>query len=98
MTARSTWLNLPAIAASVALAGCGGTARAASAPASPPGAASSTPLRHVVVIMQENRSFDQYFGTYPGAEGIPRQNGQFTVCVPDPQKGTCVAPYHNPNP
>ena len=28
-------------------------------------------IRHVVVIMQENRSFDSYFGTYPGADGIP---------------------------
>ncbi len=27
-------------------------------------------IQHVVVIMQENRSFDQYFGTYPGANGI----------------------------
>ena len=30
-------------------------------------------IRHVVVIMQENRSFDSYFGTYPGADGIPAQ-------------------------
>ena len=26
-------------------------------------------IRHVVVVMQENRSFDSYFGTYPGADG-----------------------------
>src|SRR5204863_631952 len=32
-------------------------------------------IKHVVVIMQENRSFDTYFGTYPGANGIPMQNG-----------------------
>src|SRR5437660_11646139 len=32
-------------------------------------------IRHVVVIMQENRSFDSYFGTYPGADGIPMRNG-----------------------
>ncbi len=24
-------------------------------------------IRHVIIIMQENRSFDSYFGTYPGA-------------------------------
>jgi phospholipase C len=47
--------------------------------------------------MQENRSFDQYFGTYPGADGIPMQNGSPTVCVPDPQTNQCVKPYHNPN-
>ena len=28
-------------------------------------------IKHVVIIMQENRSFDQYFGTFPGADGIP---------------------------
>lgn len=53
-------------------------------------------IKHVVIIMQENRSFDSYFGTYPGAEGLPRQNGKFTVCVNDPQKGTCVYPFHDP--
>ena len=40
-------------------------------------------IRHVVMIMQENRSFDSYFGTFPGADGLPRQNGRFTVCVPE---------------
>jgi phospholipase C len=54
-------------------------------------------IDHVVVIMQENRSLDQYFGTYPGADGLPRQGGQFTVCVPDPANGGCVRPYHDPN-
>ena len=40
------------------------------------------------MIMQENRSFDSYFGTYPGADGIPRDsNGRFTVCLPDPHVG-----------
>ena len=41
-------------------------------------------IKHVIIIMQENRSFDSYFGTYPGAGGIPMQNGVPTVCVPDP--------------
>src|SRR5579863_7064178 len=50
-------------------------------------------IRHVVVIMQENRSFDSYFGTYPGADGIPMRDGAPSVCVPDPQTTTCVAPY-----
>ncbi|HYM96220.1 MAG TPA: alkaline phosphatase family protein, partial [Candidatus Sulfotelmatobacter sp.] len=52
-------------------------------------------IQHVVVIMQENRSFDQYFGTFPGADGLPVQAGQFTVCVPDPATGACVKPYHD---
>jgi phospholipase C len=52
-------------------------------------------IQHVIVIMQENRSFDQYFGTFPGADGIPMQNGVPTVCVPDPKTKTCVKPYHD---
>ena len=54
-------------------------------------------IKHIVVIMQENRSFDEYFGTYPGANGIPMQNGVPTVCSPDPKSGDCVKPYYNPN-
>ena len=50
-------------------------------------------IKHIVVIMQENRSFDNYFGTYPGADGIPMSNGKPTVCVSDPASGACVAPY-----
>src|SRR5579859_7617427 len=54
-------------------------------------------IQHIVVIMQENRSFDSYFGTYPGADGIPMQNGVPSVCVPDPQTNQCIKPYHDPN-
>jgi len=52
-------------------------------------------IRHVVIIMQENRSFDSYFGTYPGADGIPMKNGVPTVCVPDPLTHQCVKPFHD---
>jgi phospholipase C len=51
-------------------------------------------IKHVIVIEQENRSFDSYFGTYPGADGIPMQNGAPTVCVPSPTGG-CTSPYHD---
>lgn len=47
--------------------------------------------------MQENRSFDHYFGTFPGADGIPMVNGVPTVCNPDPKTGLCLKPYHDPN-
>ncbi|MHB8147148.1 MAG: alkaline phosphatase family protein, partial [Vulcanimicrobiaceae bacterium] len=50
-------------------------------------------IRHVVIIFQENRSFDSYFGTYPGADGIPMRNGIPSVCVPDPRTHTCTKPY-----
>ena len=55
----------------------------------------ANPIKHIIIIMQENRSFDSYFGTYPGANGIPQN-----ICVPidpaNPGQG-CVAPFHDPN-
>jgi phospholipase C len=45
-------------------------------------------IKHVIVIMQENRSFDSYFGTFPGADGLPPN-----VCVPNPT--VCVHPFHD---
>ena len=55
-------------------------------------------IRHVVIIMQENRSFDTYFGTYPKADGIPGLAGHpgKVPCVPDyPNTSRCVRPYHD---
>jgi phospholipase C len=51
-------------------------------------------IKHVIVVMQENRSFDSYFGTYPGADGIPMSAGRPTACVPNPAGG-CTRPYHD---
>ena len=51
------------------------------------GASTQTPIQYVVVLFQENVSFDHYFGTYPnaanpkgqppfrGAENTPTVNG-----------------------
>ena len=48
-------------------------------------------LDHLIFVVQENRSFDHYFGTYPGADGIPKR-----VCVPHPALGgKCMVPYHD---
>jgi phospholipase C len=33
--------------------------------------AAADKIRHVFVILQENHTFDNYFGTFPGADGIP---------------------------
>jgi phospholipase C len=51
-------------------------------------------IRHLIFIVQENRSFDHYFGTFPGAEGIPMRHGKPTVCADDPITGRCMPPYH----
>lgn len=47
----------------------------------------TTPIRHVFVIMKENHAFDNYFGTFPGADGIPSG-----VSLPDGSGGT-VTPH-----
>jgi phospholipase C len=54
-------------------------------------------IKHVVVIMQENRSFDQYFGTFPGADGIPGVAGNpgRVPCIYDPMHGRCDRPFHD---
>ncbi len=51
-------------------------------------------LDHLIFIVQENRSFDHYFGTFPGADGFPRKDGKIDVCIPDPVLGRCARPYH----
>ncbi len=85
------------LAAGAVLAGCATVAASASVSAQQSttratSAATIDPsihkIKHVIVIMQENRSFDSYFGTYPGATGIPPG-----VCVPDPRNGGCRKPW-----
>jgi phospholipase C len=78
-------------------------------PATPPAAAVAADpidpslgifnLDHLIFVVQENRSFDHYFGTFPGADGIPRRpNGAFAACNPDPTAGNrCRQPYHDTN-
>lgn len=55
-------------------------------------ATNHTPIEHVVVIMKENHAFDNYFGTYPGADGIPENvtlsDGQGGVIAPHPLNAT----------
>jgi phospholipase C len=100
---RRDWIAgscLMLVAASVAVACTGdGTTQG------PRTAAPSTPeaidpeagiknLDHLIFIVQENRSFDHYFGTFPGADGIPMDElGRPTVCARDPVLGACVPPY-----
>jgi phospholipase C len=65
----------------------------------------ATPIKHVVVIFDENESFDHYFGTYPFAAntdgspfyakpGTPTVNGLYTKIT----KGGPVGPLLTDNP
>ncbi len=58
----------------------------------------TTPIQHLVVIYDENQSFDHYFGTYPHAAN-PQGEPVFTAAANTPEvnglTGTLIA--HNPN-
>jgi phospholipase C len=58
-----------------------------------------TPIKHVVVIFQENVSFDHYFGTYPHAENLPGER-PFRAAANTPGANTLEAAgllTNNPN-
>jgi phospholipase C len=63
-----------------------------SAVAAQPAATTKTPIEHFIVVMQQNHTFDNYFGTYPGANGIP--DG---VCIPTSlaaqKSASCITPF-----
>jgi phospholipase C len=92
---------LKVVILAIALTACAGkelpSAEANATPVPPQLALARTHIKNVVIIMQENRSFDHYFGTYPGADGIPMQNGAPTVCANDPITGQCIKPFHDAN-
>ena len=55
-------------------------------------------VEHVVILMQENRSFDQYFGTFPGVRGF---GDRFTIPLPGGRSvwqqaytDRVILPYH----
>jgi phospholipase C len=65
---------------------------AVTSPAASASARARTPIHHMITILQENHTYDNYFGTYPRGDGLP--DG---LCVPvDPKKphGACVKPFH----
>jgi len=55
-------------------------------------------VKHVFVIVQENHTFDNFFGLYPGTNGQTVENlasatAQADDCVPDPEAGSCQRPF-----
>lgn len=72
--------------APVAAAGPGASA----ASGAPVERATATPIQHFVFLMQGDRTFDNYFGAYPGADGPPATACQPLV-VTKPRNG-CVRP------
>jgi phospholipase C len=79
---RGTFLSLMGLALG-ALGAAGCSARMADAL----DAAAPTPIRHVVIVVKENHTFDNYFGAFPGADGIAQI----------PTAAGLIAPPHAPD-
>ncbi|MFY9529717.1 MAG: alkaline phosphatase family protein [Candidatus Acidiferrales bacterium] len=72
--------------AALILPSCGGGGSTPSVPPTPSVCAKLTDIEHVVIIIQENRSFDHYFGSYRGVRGFSDQSLAFQQ--PDPANTT----------
>jgi len=49
-------------------------------------------IDHIVILIQENRSFDHYFGTYPGVRGFSDPGALTGVFAQNYAKNTTIAP------
>ena len=65
--------------ASLALQGCGSSINI---PSLTSGCGRLTDIEHVVILIQENRSFDHYFGSYRGVRGFSDKSAAFQQPVP----------------
>jgi phospholipase C len=74
----------------MAIVGAVTTQAPAAGAVEPTASTSGGSIQHVIVVMQSGHSFDNYFGTRPGVDGIPAG-----VCEPVAVGSTsCVKPYH----
>src|SRR6478735_8894723 len=88
----ATAAGATALAASALTAGLAGLGAGPATAVENP-AATTTPIKHVVVIFQENVSFDHYFATYPKAANTGGETQQGT----DTPAATFTAAKDTPN-
>jgi phospholipase C len=84
-------------AGALCLAGSVSAVTAAAAPAHLTAGTTATPIQHVVVIYQENVTFDHYFGTYPHAANTDGQPFTARAGTPSVNGLTPVLLNNNPN-
>jgi len=97
LTRRETLAATVGIAAALGAESQAARALASAAAAVAPAGRGLGAIEHVVILIQENRSFDHYFGSYPGVRGfsdpnVPRQADGLSVFA---QPG--YAPGRNPD-
>jgi phospholipase C len=101
MSRRQFVAGAASLAGAAGLAGTLPKSLARVAAATPPRNFDLSQIKHLVFQMQENRSFDHYFGTYPGARGfcdptaIRLPTGRTVFQQPDPTSPDgYLEPYH----
>ncbi|MDB5989038.1 MAG: Phospholipase [Herbaspirillum sp.] len=99
LCARFKPLTAALIAAALAMAATASPASAANAASAAPETSEATPIKHLVVLFQENISFDHYFGTYPKVMAKPGEPATFTARPDTPRVNGLTAALleHNPN-
>jgi phospholipase C len=85
-------LRASAVIVIAAFAGCSHTMTTVPNTAAVPARAhakSTSPIKHVVIVIQENRSFNNFFATYPGADGTTTATvAAESACTPPIKAGT----------
>ncbi len=79
------------------LSGCGGKAAIPGIPGPISACAKLTDIEHVVILIQENRSFDHYFGSYKGVRGFADQSAAFQQPYPNNTSSAPIGkllPFH----
>src|SRR5476651_1592644 len=83
--------------ASLGLHGCGGGLIVPPGPPISSSCSKLTDIEHVVILIQENRSFDHYFGSYRGVRGFSDKSAAFQQPYPantsNPPSGVLL-PFH----
>jgi phospholipase C len=80
------------VAAAGAFVATLGATPALAVPSQARSTSTKTPIKHFITLMQENHTYDNYFGRYPRGDGIPA--GTCIPVHPEKPKGPCVEPFH----
>ncbi|MBO0806152.1 MAG: phospholipase C [Nocardiopsaceae bacterium] len=96
MRRRDVWRQVIAERSSLSLARSAGAVLDRAYSADPAGTGSLGDIEHVVLLMQENRSFDHYFGTMSGVRGFDDASPAFRQRGYEPGKGPSPDGYLNP--
>ncbi len=93
ITRRQALRDLGAASLGVGALGGGLDALLAAAASAAPKTGSLKDIEHVVILIQENRSFDHYFGTLSGVRGFSDKQGR-AAFTQKTAAGTTLHPFH----